>query len=125
VEKHEKSEKSEKGGRDGWVASVFAGIIIIWLGLSFALLLTHYITSWWPYFLMGLGVIIILEGLILAVRRSHFYPFIGFFIGGAIVFLFGMGDAFRPIDIWPYILVVIGILIIAIAFSGRRRATRF
>ncbi|MGA2573673.1 MAG: zinc-ribbon domain-containing protein [Candidatus Methanomethylicaceae archaeon] len=123
-EKHEKGEKMEKGGRAGWVASVFAGIIIIWLGLSIALSLTHYITGWWAYFLMGLGVILMLEGFVLAMRRNHFYPFIGFFIGGAIVFLIGMGDAFSPIGVWPYFLIVLGILIIALAIFGRRRAPR-
>jgi cation transport ATPase len=123
-EKHEKGEKMEKGGRAGWVASVFAGIIIIWLGLSIALALTHYITDWWAYFLMGLGVILIIEGFILAMRRSHFYPFIGFFIGGATVFLIGLGDAFKPIYFWSYFLIVIGIVIIAMAIFGRRRAPR-
>lgn len=124
--RNEKGEKSEKGGREGWVASVFAGLIIIWLGISIALPLTNYVvwTNWWPYFLMGLGVILILEGLILAMRRNHFYPFIGFFIGGAIVFLLGMGDAFRVIDFWPYFIIVIGILIVVLAIFGRRRAPR-
>jgi len=123
-EKGEKGEKYEKHGRGGWIAGAFAGLIIIWLGISLALSTTNFLINWWPYFLMGLGVILIIEGLILAVMRNRFYPFIGFFIGGAIVFVIGIAGAYSLYNWWPYFFVLIGILIILIAIFGRRRAPR-
>lgn len=126
-EKHEKSEKGEKGGQDSWIMSLFGGLVLIWLGITFAIAYTSPMvgwSNWWNYFLVGLGVILVLEGLVLGSRRGSFAPFYGFIIGGIIVALIGVGPLFWSYSLWPYFIIVLGILIILVAIFGRRRAPR-
>jgi hypothetical protein len=76
---------------------------------------------WWAYFIAGIGVILILQGLIMFAmsRRS----FLGPVIGGAILFLIGLAFIVNIVGtFWPLILVVIGIAIIASSFAARQRS---
>ncbi len=122
-EKHEKSEKHEKGRGGDIAGAITGGLILIWLGISFYLAQTGYTSwgNWWELFLIGIGVIIILQGVIRYGQGRR--PFIGSFIGGAILILIGAvfysGFEFR--SLWPLIFVAIGIVVLASAVWGRRR----
>jgi len=127
-EKHEKGEKAEKGGdRTG---AIVGGSIVIWLGISFYLAQINIITwaSWWAYFLSGLGVIIILQGLARYSQSGYRHPLTGSLIGGAVCLAVGLAFiGAGPLgmrDFWPIILVVIGIAIIVSAITARSRAPR-
>ncbi|MBI2937000.1 MAG: zinc ribbon domain-containing protein [Thaumarchaeota archaeon] len=124
-EKGEKAEKRSSGDRTG---AVTGGLILIWLGISFYLAQTNVIpwANWWAYFLTGLGVIIIVNGLI---RYSEYrYNPTGAFIGGAVLvvigltFLMGVRDFWR--DFWPVILIIIGAVVIISGLTARSRAQR-
>ncbi|MDA4118218.1 MAG: hypothetical protein OK455_07730 [Thaumarchaeota archaeon] len=96
-------------------------MILIWLGLTFFLQENGYIPSsdWWAYFLMGIGAILILQG---ATRYSvSRRPFVGSFIGGAVLLVIGFSFIQGFANLWPLILVVIGVAIMLSAISGRRR----
>jgi hypothetical protein len=125
-EKREKGEKQEKGGRNGWIGPVFGGSVLIWLGIILTLGFygTIHLSDWWNWFLVGLGIILILEGAAFSISRGRPYPFIGFFIGGIIIFLVGFAPIFTGFNFWPLILVIIGIFIIAGSLLGRRRAPK-
>jgi hypothetical protein len=121
-EKQEKNEKHEKGRGASIIGAVVGGGILIWLGVTFTLQQMGVIppANWWAYFISGIGVILILQGLISfgSTRR----PFIGSFIGGAILLLIGLAFITNISAVfWPLILVVIGIAIIASAFVARQR----
>lgn len=122
-EKHEKGEKAEKGGRSGWAGPLFGGMVVIWLGIALLLASNGNILwqNWWNWFLVGLGIILVIDGIMLTVLRGSAYPFIGFFIGGVIVFFFGFTPTFLNLSFWPVVIVVIGIAIIVGAVFGRRR----
>jgi len=119
-EKHEKGEKGEKGG-GGIIGPLIGGGILIWLGISFYLQQIGYFTSnWWAVFIVGIGLILIVQGLLLYARNKR--PNLGPFIGGSVLILIGLSFLYNSLgNIWPLILVVIGIAVLASAFTARRR----
>ena len=121
-EKGEKNEKGEKGGAGGSVIGpLIGGAILIWLGITFYLQQIGYLTgNWWALFLVGVGIIIILQGVLIYSR--HRRPFYGPFIGGGVLVIIGLSIINSSLaNLWPLILVVIGIAIVASAFGARRR----
>lgn len=125
-EKNEKDEKGEKGGRESWVPSLFGGLVLIWLGITALIAFTSPggWSNWGYYFLIGLGVILILEGIVLGSRRGSYSPYYGFIIGGVIVALIGLTPLYWSYSVWPYIIIILGIFVILIAILGRRRTPR-
>ena len=124
-EKHEKREKQEKGRRGDLAGAITGGLVLILLGILFyfSTMGTYPVNygNFWQYFLIGLGAILILQGIIRYAERR--VPNAGSFIGGAVLIL--IGAAFvssNNFDLWPLILVVLGIAAIASAFTARRRA---
>ncbi len=120
-EKQEKQEKSEKGRGGDVTGPVTAGLVLIWLGLTFYLQENGYFPAgdWWAYFLMGMGAIFILQGGLRFVMNRR--PFIGSFIAGAALVVIGFSFIQGVANLWPLILVVIGVAIMLSAFSARRR----
>jgi hypothetical protein len=128
-EKREKGEKGEKGEKRGdRTGAVTGGLVLIWLGISFYLAQTHVIlwADWWAYFLAGLGIIIIVNGLI-RYSETRYNP-TGAFIGGAVLVIIGVtflmdaSDFWR--DFWPVILIAIGVVVIVSGLTARSRAQR-
>ena len=123
-EKEEKGEKHEKGGDRTGV--VIGGLILIWLGVSFYLTHTGMMMGgrWWAYFLAGLGVIIIFQGLLRYSQTRYLPHLTGPLMGGLILSIIGLAFIGGVSDVWPIILVVIGIAIIVSSLTARMRAPR-
>jgi hypothetical protein len=124
-EKHEKNEKAEKGGGGGMLGPVVGGLVIIWLGTTFYLEQNGYLASdiWWAYFLSGIGVILILEGVVIY-SRGHIG--LGPVVGGAVLLFAGVSSIatsnFRfQTQLWPLFLVGIGVLVLVGGIFSRRR----
>jgi hypothetical protein len=124
-EKHEKNEKAEKGGGGGMLGPVVGGLVIIWLGTTFYLEQNGYLASdiWWAYFISGIGVILILEGVVIY-SRGHVG--LGPVIGGAILVFAGVSSIATSnfkfqTQLWPLFLVAIGFLVLLGGISSRRR----
>ncbi len=120
-EKDEKREKEEKSGdRTG---PLTGGLILIWLGISLYLAQTHYIdwATWWPYFIIGIGVILISQAIIRYASSERRAPAMGFLIGGAVLTIIGLAGVVGMENWWPFVLIAIGILVI---FSGMRARAR-
>jgi hypothetical protein len=121
-EKQEKQEKNEKGRGGDLTGAITGGLILIWLGLTFYLQENGYIASdnWWAYFLIGLGAILILQGVFRYATRRR--PPVGSVIGGVFLILIGLAfiQGFSA-SLWPLILVAIGVAILLSALIGRQR----
>jgi hypothetical protein len=124
-EKHEKGEKNEKNekGRGGDITgAITGGLILIWLGVTFFLQQNNYISSgnWWAYFLMGIGAILILQGLLRFGTSRR--PFTGPLIGGVVILIIGFAfvQGFT-VNLWPLVLVAIGVAVLLSAAVGRQR----
>ena len=124
-EKQEKNEKNEKGGRGNIIGPIIGGSILVWLGITFYLqqIGTFPSSDWWAYFIVGIGVIIIIQGIIL--YAQHRRPFIGPLIGGAVLLFVGLSFIYNAwANFWPLILVVIGIAIVGSALAAQRRTPK-
>lgn len=120
-EKHEKGEKGEKGRGGNIIGPVIGGLILVWLGITFYLQQVGSIPSdnWWAYFVAGIGAILILQGILLYSRRRR--PIFGPFIGGAILLFVGLAYIFSASEnLFPLILVIIGVAILASALARSR-----
>ncbi len=120
-EKHEKEEKGEKGRGGNIIGPVIGGLILVWLGITFYLQQTNTIPSdnWWAYFVAGIGAILILQGILLYSRRRR--AIFGPFIGGAILLFVGLAYIFSASEnLFPLILVIIGVAILASALARSR-----
>lgn len=66
-----------------------------------------------------------LLGVYYALRRRSFFPFIGIVIGGAIISLIGLSGFYSvSTDLWPIMLILLGIVIILVGLFGRRRVPK-
>jgi zinc-ribbon domain len=121
-EKGEKGEKNEKGRGGDLTGAVTGGMILIWLGVIFFLSQNNYISSsnWWAYFLMGIGAILILQGVLRFGMSRR--PFVGSFIGGVVLLIIGFSSVQGfTANLWPLILVAIGVAVLLSAVVGRQR----
>jgi hypothetical protein len=126
-EKEEKNEKHEKGEKSGDRTGPFVGgLILIWLGISLYLAQTGYVNwdMWWPYFIIGIGVILIVLALIRYSSSQHKAPAMGFLIAGAVLLIVGLGGVVGMTDWWPLVLIAIGIMIILGGMRARARTPR-
>jgi hypothetical protein len=126
-EKHEKGEKREKGRGGEITGPLIGGGILIWLGILVYLQLVSIIggADFGGLFLMGIGVLLILGGLIR--RTTSGYPILGYIIGGIVLILIGIASlgAFNKLlgaAVGAIILVGLGILVIVVAITARRRS---
>ncbi len=117
VEKREKEEKGEAGG------ALIGGLVLIWLGVTFFLRSYGYIgwADWWAYFILGLGAILILNGLFMYSRMKNWPASSGFVIGGGILSLVGVANILNLRNWWAIIFVLGGAFIIVSVLMQRRR----
>lgn len=95
---------------------IFFGLIIIWLGISLFLRRLDYFYfgngEWWAYFLFGVGIIFLVEAVVRSIRVKYERLSIGKTIAGIILIAIGAGNIYNLENWWPFILIVMGIIII-------------
>lgn len=126
-EKHEKREKGEKSAHGGMLGAIVGGLVLIWLGVTFFLEQNGNLPSdiWWAYFVAGVGVILVIEG---AYIYSRGHMGIGPMIGGALLIFAGLSavttDNYTiPSDLGALAIVVMGVLILVVGLTFRRRVS--
>lgn len=123
----EKDEKgAEKWARDPVSAFVWA-LILIWAGVVFLLvnaagegetILGMDDTNAWAVIMTGAGVFIWLGVLIRIVMPAHRRPLGGGIILGTIFLIVGVG-ALVDVELWPLIIIAIGISVLLGYFSPK------
>ena len=130
-EKHEKGEKGEKGERGekqegSLIGALMGGLILVWLGVAFLLRQLGYITGtnfgW--FFLMGVGCILFVRGLIAMTQPSGWRGSNGYIIGGLILAIIGFAGYYDWTTWWPYVIIGLGLIIIINAIISRGRNPR-
>ncbi len=121
-EDNESQEKEEcceeKKHKHDPLSSMTGGLILILLGVLFLLVTMDHISwgSWWQYFLMGLGVILILEAIIRSASPSYRRDISGKLIGGFILIFIGGAFIIGWSNWWPLILIAVGVGILLSSF---------
>ena len=118
-EKDEKGEKGEKGENDRFGPFV-GGLIICWLGVLLLLSNQNIIRSsdFGGYFLMGIGAILVVRGL-LATQEGGLDSGFGYMIGGGVMVLIGVGITYNLEDWWAIMLIGLGLVIVLRGFTER------
>jgi len=107
------------------IGGVFAGLIVIWVGVSFYLKMSGLITwaEWGAWFTLGLAALFLLQGIawlfVPGLRRSFigmFIPALILAVVGIIPLLGGGWHAWR--GWWPFLIVAVGLVIIISTVSG-------
>jgi rRNA maturation protein Nop10 len=122
----EKGEKQEKGGDK--TVPIVGGLILIWLGVMAYLAQTQYMgITWangWGYFLLGIGVILVLQAVIRYVTLPSKGSAIGSLIGGFVLIIVGLAGAYGIQDWWYLVFIAIGVVVIISGITATRRNPR-
>jgi hypothetical protein len=103
----------DRDDEDEKYGAFIGGGIIIWLG-TLLLLQNQGILrgDFGGYFLMGIGVILALRGVIALQAPDQSDTSTGFLIGGGIILLIGAGITFNIQDWWAFLLIGLGLFIV-------------
>ena len=120
--RNEKGEKNEKHEEEDEYGALIGGGILVWLGVLLLLQNQGLLRgNFGGYFLMGIGVILGLRGLLASQAPGQGDTSTGFFIGGGVVLLIGAGITYNIQDWWAFLLIGFGLLIIYRGTKERKR----
>ena len=128
-EKPERRHQDEKGGegtQEKWrrdpISGVVFGLTLAILGVTLFLAAQGRISwdDWWKYFIIGLGVIFLIEVLIRYTRPAYRRPMFGRLVAGLILICVGVAFLIGIGSWWPLILVAVGLAILFYILLGRR-----
>jgi hypothetical protein len=119
TDEKEKPLQSAKA-KDGPYPRLTGGLILILLGVLFLLTQMDRISwaDWWAYFLVGLGGIFILEGIIRSFRQTHHRT--GRFIAGLVLIIIGGAHLIGFEEWWPLILIAVGVVVLISPLLGKK-----
>ncbi|MGQ9781125.1 MAG: zinc-ribbon domain-containing protein [Nitrososphaeria archaeon] len=125
-EKEEKSEKGEKHEPGEKTGPLVGGLILIWLGITFYMVQARYIVwaDWWAYFLIGLGVILLIQGAIKHVTSAYRSAATRGLIAGIVILIIGLAGASGMRNWWWIIFIVIGVAIIVSGITAIKRTPK-
>jgi len=95
-------------------SGIFTGLVLIVLGLSLFTATHGWISweSWWQYFLIGLGVILIFSAFIRSFNPEKHQGLIPRLISGLILICIGVAFVFGLSNWWPIIIVAVGLAVV-------------
>jgi len=98
----------------GLLSGIFVGLAVIWLGASIYLTKTVISTSWLPTFLLGLGALFLLVGIVMLALPRLRKGAIGMFITALILGIIGIIPLLAGGwgKWWPLIIVIGGLIIV-------------
>lgn len=107
-------EASEEHKKHDSLSRITGGLILILLGVLFLLVTLDYLSwgDWWPYFLIGLGVIFILEGIIRGISPTYREQITGKFIAGIALIVIGSSFIVGMSNWWPLIIIAVGVIVL-------------
>jgi len=90
---------------------ITGGLILILLGVLFLMSEMGRVswTDWWAYFLVGLGAIFLLEGLIRAFSAEGRRSAWGRLVAGLILVVIGGSHLIGFEEWWPLVLIAVGV----------------
>jgi len=113
-----RDEKREEGMEEKWrrdpISGVVTGLIVLALGVLLTLAARDVIAwdDWWKYFLIGIGVVFLIEVLIRRLKPAYRRPMFGRFVAGLILVCVGAAFVGGFGNWWPLIIVAIAVAIL-------------
>jgi peptidoglycan/LPS O-acetylase OafA/YrhL len=125
-ERRRRDEKEGEGTQEKWrrdpISGVVFGLLLALLGVTLFLAGQQRISwdDWWKYFIIGLGVIFLIEVLVRQARPAYRRPMFGRLVAGVIFICVGLAFLIGIGTWWPLILVAVGLAIVFYALLRRR-----
>jgi hypothetical protein len=112
--RHPHMDWRHEGRRNDPMRGLFWGLLLILLGALFFATTQNWLSwdNWWRLFLVGLGVIFLVDALVRYLNPAARFGIFGRVIAGVILIVIGSAFYYRMETWWPLILVVIGIAIL-------------
>jgi hypothetical protein len=104
-----RQQMREARRRDPW-HGLFFGLLLVLMGGLFLSTQQGWIAGdiWWKYFLIGMGGLFILDGLVHYTNPDFRYSVFGKFVAGGILVLIGLFFIFNYTNWWPIVLIAAG-----------------
>ena len=95
------------------ISGITGGLILILIGTLFLLSTLDIISwgIWWAYFLLGLGVIFILDAVVRSTSSSYRKDARGKLLAGVVLIIIGGANIFGFVSWWPLILIAAGVFL--------------
>ena len=102
--------------------ALIGGGVVIWLGALFLLQNQGLLGGgdFGGLFLLGIGVILVLRGVIAYQQTGGYDEGFGYLAGGGILMLIGAGLAYNIRDWWAFLLIGLGLLIVGRGLTNRK-----
>ena len=124
----EREKRIEERRRERWerrrndpIGAVIGALVLIWLGVVLLAAQNPELlrlgpfsvtwTNWWAFFCVGVGALLILQG-VLRVATAFGHGIVGSFVWGAALFLVGLAGLFPGMNLellWPLALIALGL----------------
>lgn len=121
-----RDEKREEGMEEKWrrdpISGVVFGLLVLVLGVLLFLAARAVISwdDWWKYFLIGIGIIFLIEVLIRRLQPAYRRPMFGRFVAGLILICVGIASIGGFGSWWPLIIVAIAVAILVRLLAFRK-----
>ncbi len=114
-------EWRERRHREPW-RGLFWGLGLILLGVLLFSANRGWLSwdIWWEYFLIGLGVIFLIDAAVRYTSQEHRHGAFGRVIPGVVLICVGVAFIYGWSQWWPLILVAAGIVVLIGAITRRR-----
>jgi len=102
--------------------ALIGGGVVIWLG-ALLLLQNQGLLGGGDFgglFLLGIGVILVLRGVIAYQQTGGYDEGFGYLAGGGILMLIGAGIAYNIRDWWAFLLIGLGLIIVGRGLTDRK-----
>ncbi len=119
---HRRIDFDWKDPEEDKYGALLGGGIVIWLGILLMLQTQGVLRGgdFGGFFLMGIGVLLLLRGFVAYQQTDGNNEGFGFLAGGGITLLIGAGIAFNIRDWWAFLIIGIGLLIVGRGLSDRK-----
>jgi hypothetical protein len=113
-ERHEDDERQGRHHRRSDAPGVFVGLVLVLLGTLFYLTTQGFLswTNWWQYFLVGLGIIFLIEASVRYRSDNGSGSLLGRIIPGTILITVGLMFILGLSTWWPAVLIIAGVIIL-------------
>ena len=114
-------QEREKRRRTDPIGAVVGALVLIWLGVVMLAVQNPEMlrlgpfsvtwTNWWAFFCVGVGALLILQG-VLRIATAFGHGIVGSFVWGAVLLLVGLAGIFPGMNLqqlWPLALIVLGL----------------
>jgi hypothetical protein len=105
------------------ISVVLAGVFLVLLGVLLFLASQGILSwdTWWPYLIMGIGLILLIDSIIRYPKEGSAGFRIGRLIAAIVLIGVGIVNLLGNVTWWPLVIVVIGVAIIVGALLRPRR----